>query len=291
MALLRALPLVLLAACAPRLEDDPALVAASRVIAWRATPAEAAPGEAVRLQALLVGPAGTLAGDALGWSLCSTPRPPGENGAVAQACALATPPALAAGDLVVLTIPPEACTIFGPEPAPATPGQPARRPADPDATGGYYQPIRISGAGEAVFGLQRLSCAPAGVSLETARAFRARYTANRNPTLLPPASRGAVPLGAAVTLVAAWPADAVETYPIVDPARDLLVDRRETLRVSWFATAGRFDRESTVAADGASSVTNVWRAPATPGIVHLWLVLRDSRGGSDFAALDLSIVP
>jgi hypothetical protein len=33
-----------------------------------------------------------------------------------------------------------------------------------------------------------------------------------------------------------------------------------------------------------------WRAPAA-GVVHLWVVLRDSRGGVDFAGYDLAVAP
>jgi hypothetical protein len=39
------------------------------------------------------------------------------------------------------------------------------------------------------------------------------------------------------------------------------------MRVSWFATAG----------------------PDAAGVVHFWIVLRDSRGGVDFAGGDLMV--
>ena len=54
--------------------------------------------------------------------------------------------------------------------------------------------------------------------------------------------------------------------------------QNESLRLSWFATGGVFehDRSGCSACDGVTSTQNDWVAPATPGLVHLWLVLRDS---------------
>ena len=37
-----------------------------------------------------------------------------------------------------------------------------------------------------------------------------------------------------------WTADSPETYPVLDPVTTTLVDRREALTVSWFASAGSF---------------------------------------------------
>ena len=72
-----------------------------------------------------------------------------------------------------------------------------------------------------------------------------------------------------------------------------LVPQREALRVSWFASAGVFDHDVTGrdAEDVALSTVNGWQAPTTPGIVHLWLVLRDSRGGVDFGEFLLDVTP
>jgi hypothetical protein len=63
------------------------------------------------------------------------------------------------------------------------------------------------------------------------------------------------------------------------------------MRVSWFATAGSFAHEITGRAEDetATSSDNVWTAPTMGGPVHLWIVLRDSRGGSDFAGYDLAV--
>lgn len=73
-----------------------------------------------------------------------------------------------------------------------------------------------------------------------------------------------------------------ETYVWFDPQRRALIDRRESLRISWFATAGRFDHERTglgeLAPDLLSS-ENGWTAPEESRDVLLWVVIRDDRGG------------
>ncbi len=70
-----------------------------------------------------------------------------------------------------------------------------------------------------------------------------------------------------------------------------LSPQREAMRVSWFATAGAFEHDVTgrAADDPALTADNDWVAPTTAGPVHLWLVLRDSRGGVDFAEYELDV--
>jgi hypothetical protein len=73
----------------------------------------------------------------------------------------------------------------------------------------------------------------------------------------------------------------------------VLVPHRESLDISWYATAGVFADERTGRAetDLQLNTSNSWTAPPTPGVVHAWLVLRDSRGGVDFAGYDLTVTP
>jgi hypothetical protein len=100
---------------------------------------------------------------------------------------------------------------------------------------------------------------------------------------------GALTPGARVTLVAGWAEGSAEAYPVVDPLADALVIQRESLQVSWFVTRGSLDAGVTVAG-AATSSANGWTVPPTAGPVHLWVVLRDSRGGSDFAEQVLQVV-
>ena len=64
------------------------------------------------------------------------------------------------------------------------------------------------------------------------------------------------------------------------------------MRVAWYVSAGQLDTESTGRAedDLALSTSNRWLAPSNAGAAKLWIALRDSRGGVDFAAYDLVVV-
>jgi hypothetical protein len=287
-------------ACKPDFGAPLSLVAAPRILALRADPAEAAPGASVSWSALVAAPDGTVAAAALDWSFCSAPTPAAGDNVVADACldrggaylARATPSLTAA-------IPGDACQLFGPELPPQSAGQPPSRPRDPDATGGYYQPLRADLAGASAIALERIRCNLAGASAELAADFRRRYTPNQNPSLTPltagiagqPIALDAIPAGATVTLTAAWTPDSPETYPVFDVLAQALVDHREALRVSWFAASGALADERTGRdeTDPALTSTTTWRAPSTAGAAHLWIVLRDSRGGLDFAAYDVTL--
>ena len=63
--------------------------------------------------------------------------------------------------------------------------------------------------------------------------------------------------------------------------------RRESLRVSWFTTAGSYaeDRSGRNDDEPESFTENTWTAPDEARVSHLSLVLRDARGGMDFATL------
>ena len=291
--------------CRPEIDAPLSLVTDVRILAVQAEPAEAAPGEAVSYQALVASPAGTVAGASIAWAFCTLPKPPGENNVVDPACLTeGLAPAGPTGPSLVAATPAAGCALFGP----AAP--PPARPRDPDATGGYYQPLRATlDQGSAIF-LSRITCELAQASAQVAAEFRARYRQNRNPRLVPASLRAAapgpgpveawqpvaldrLPAGQRIRFEIDWQADAAETYPVFDPLTQSLVDHRETLRVSWFATAGAFTAERTGRGeeDTALSSDNVWLAPAGPGPVDLWVVLRDARGGSDFASYTLTVVP
>lgn len=83
-----------------------------------------------------------------------------------------------------------------------------------------------------------------------------------------------------------------EEYVYLDPAQGTLVDRRESMRVSWFATAGEFDDDHTGRLEeeyATTSSDNPWRAPATAGPISMWVVLRDDRGGVDFHSFQVQV--
>jgi hypothetical protein len=72
-----------------------------------------------------------------------------------------------------------------------------------------------------------------------------------------------------------------ERYVVLDQASGTLVDRREAMAVAWYATGGAFDfdRAGRSNDDPATTSDNGWQAPDTAGIVTMWIVLRDERGG------------
>ncbi|MBX3218482.1 MAG: hypothetical protein KF850_41130, partial [Labilithrix sp.] len=73
-----------------------------------------------------------------------------------------------------------------------------------------------------------------------------------------------------------------ETYLWANPETRKVEERREGIRVSWFSTGGAFAEEQTGRseedADGTET-SNVWTAPSEPGLVRVWVVIRDDRGG------------
>ncbi|HWZ87781.1 MAG TPA: hypothetical protein VNW92_02995 [Polyangiaceae bacterium] len=83
-----------------------------------------------------------------------------------------------------------------------------------------------------------------------------------------------------------------EEYAYLDPAQGSLVDRHESMRVSWFATDGEFADDHTGRLEEEFAVTSSddpWRAPATPGTVFMWVVLRDDRGGVDYHSFQVQV--
>jgi len=266
----------LVAACDEGLDQRLAIVDEPRVLAILTEPAEAKPGEAVTYRALVASPDGTV--DAVpSWAFCTAPKPPTEDNAVSTQCADgAELEPIGQYPTVSSAIPTDACTRFGPE---VPPGD--FRPRDPDASGGFYQPVRADIPPLVAFGLTRITCKLANATAQLARDYALNYVANKNPSLeLPAPSPITVPAHAAITLTAAWPAEAAEPYLYFDQLAQALVMRRESMRLSWFATGGSIDVDASAITedDPATRVTTTWRTP-DPGPATLWFVLRDSRGG------------
>ncbi|HEX4458620.1 MAG TPA: hypothetical protein VIA18_11660 [Polyangia bacterium] len=293
----------LAAGCKPNFGTPTSLVNDERILAVRATPAEVTPGASAAFDALVVSPSGTEAMPNLDWALCTTPKPLDENNIVSADClgSGAGVMDVGMGATVMATIPIKACQLFGPDPPPQVVGQPPLRPRDPDITGGYYQPLRLSEGKVTGFALERITCELANAGSDLAAQFGMTYVANTNPTLDPlTATVGgdavtfdALPAGQAIDFSVGWPAASVESYPVFDEVAGKLVTHRESMRVSWFATDGAFAHDVTGSdeTDTATTTDNTWTAPTTSGPVHLWLVLRDARGGIDYAAYELTVTP
>jgi hypothetical protein len=313
--------------CKPNVGAPASLIAGPTILAVRGEPAEAAANEQVSYELLAVDTDGRIPADdnavsrpAL-WAICTTPKPPIETNAVNRACldGVALPGQFGPTPITfVAPMPSDACTLFGPITPPV---EPPIRPRDPDITGGYYLPVRVSlWIPEALrrpgmasedtlvgFELERISCGLANAPSRFPREYNATYTSNQNPHLagvaltddanpagvqLLPDSATHVGQGQTVTFEASWTADSAESYPAYDVQTKTLPTRREALVVAWYATGGSFEHDSTGRGEDETelSTSNQWTA-GSPGLVHLWMVLRDNRGGTDFVGYDVEVDP
>jgi hypothetical protein len=304
--------------CKPDLGAPTSLVTGPRLLAIRGTPPEAAESAGVVYDALAVTVDGTVAAPAITWAQCLAPNPPANGNDVSSAC-LTIPDDAGPAPTFMATVPANACMLFGPETPPPQKGQPPTRPADADTTGGYYQPIRAtwttdSGDPLLSFALERVLCRLANAPVDVAGQYASDYLPNNNPQLadlvLDPAGiaapiftagqttpppPGSVGAGQTVLLQADWSPSSAETFLVWDVVSLSLVMQQESLRLSWYATAGSFEHDATGRSDTGSDTEpftqNSWTAPTTAGPVHLWTVLRDDRGGIDFAEAEIDVTP
>ena len=324
------LPLAMLAGigCKPDLQGRPSLVDAPRVLAIRSTAAEVSPGDDVTYDVLVASPSNVSAQTQFDWALCNARKPLAESGPIAQVCLQPSAPELQAlGNSVSAsaTIPKDVCQVFGPITPVQKAGEPSVRPEDPDTTGGYYQPVRLltryAGEGEYEVGVTRLLCGIAlGASQENTLRFTKEYRANTNPSidaleldlgsdvkfgidLAEGTSPKTVKAGSTGHFNATWadcsgaPSGAsctgAEAYLSFDAAQQTLLNRRESIRVSWYATDGSFEHDRTGRTEeeaGIPSTSNSWTAPDSPSRVQFWLVIRDDRRGMSWATFELDIV-
>ncbi len=302
------LTLLLLGACEPELEQRLSLIDEPRVLAVISEPAETPPQTQATHRVHLAGPDGALT-LAITWAFCTEPKPPTEDNVVNARCLGAAVRELGTStDAITAVTPVDACMRFGPD---ISGGD--FRPRSPDLTGGYFQPLRVTlpaDLGAAVtFASHRISCNLASAPVEVVRQYRERYVANTNP---PPPSivradgsgLATARAGERVELFAAWQAGSAEAYVSYEQSSASLLERREGLRISWYATAGELCRDATgrterELAEGllpgeqapADESANCWRAPDAPGRATLWIVLRDSRGGAAIQQQTIDVTP
>lgn len=297
--------------CAPDLTVHASRIATPRVVAVRAEPAEARPGETVMLAATVATPRGMTGEAAIDWRACLIPRSPAESATVSARCLMdddaGSVNELAVGQrttTVMATVPADACTRVGPQtPAQGQGGERVRAP-DPDITGGWQLPIRlglsVGEARETLFARFRVRCQPPDVPGTTAVGYALRYRNNVNPALagvfavvngatreLPrgATTETAVGTGRAVPLLALWGAEAAERYVAVDPTTRALVDRTEALELTWFTDGGELARDRTAPDGSGTASANVLRLDEGVTSARVWVALRDERGGVDVATL------
>jgi hypothetical protein len=313
--------------CSPGFDQTTSAVTGPRLLAAQATPPEGPTGATFTLSALYVDENGPRDPSAIDWATCLSPKPLGQPDAVDTACfvdAASFLVPLGKGATVQGAIPADGCLLFGPESPPPQPGQPSARPVDPDATGGFYLPVRLETAdGGWAAARERIQCTPSGLTQSVLTAFTSGYRPNANPVVsalsvvtadgsvtavTPDGAQGAAPLSVAagkrVSLRAEWPecptdpttpgeCGGAESYLLVDPSSRQLVTARESMVASFYATGGAFDadrvgRDDT---DPGVEVDDGWTAPSSAGIAHLWVVLRDARGGVGWGSYSVQVTP
>jgi hypothetical protein len=298
--------------CKPEVGQAPSLITDYALLAVTGAPAEAKPDENVVYSFLLASPSGTVTDATAGWDVCETPKPPAESNSVAGACNPPEPGATT-GQTFSAPVLTKACMLFGPIAPPVATGQPAIRPRDPDSTGGYYLPVRVKfpdlATGSPVgFAFERITCSLANAATDIVDQYTKRYVPNKHPGIAatvvsradgssfnldasPDTNPQKIALGESVAFQATFADGSAETFPVLNQSGDALVDQTEDLYMSWFATSGSFehDRTGVAGTETATSTSNTWKAPDTAMTVHLWLVLRDSRGGAAFKSYSIQV--
>ena len=221
------LTIVLLAfassACVPDFDTDLSELTEPRVLAIAGTPAETQSSKPVSLTALVAVPEGQTAPN-LDWTMCLSRKPLTELGPVNPLCFEPDDGGgavldLGRGGTVSATLDKDVCKLFGPQRPSPKGGEAAGRPADPDITGGFYQPFVARLGATTTLGSVRLDCDLANVDRDEAVNYRQRYRVNENPRI---ASIARVSNSAALE-------------PLATDAAPLSISPSSTteLRVSW----------------------------------------------------------
>jgi hypothetical protein len=73
-----------------------------------------------------------------------------------------------------------------------------------------------------------------------------------------------------------------ERFVVFDIDSQSIAVQRESIAVAWYTTPGASvdtDRTGRQSSDDTTTSDNGWQAPTASGLAHLWVVLRDDRGG------------
>jgi hypothetical protein len=174
-------------ACVPDFDSDLSQLTAPRVLAISSSPAEAQAQKPVTLTALIAVPEGQRT-PTLDWTMCLSRKPLTELGPVNPRCLELDDGGgavlgLGRGMSVTATLDKDVCKLFGPlRPSPSG-GEGAGRPADPDVTGGFYQPFAVKLGDATSLGMVRLDCDLANVNRDEVLDYRNRYRVNENPRI------------------------------------------------------------------------------------------------------------
>jgi hypothetical protein len=311
--------LALTSACVPEFDTDLSELTQPQLLAISSDPAEAGAQKSLTLSALVAVPEGQKPPH-LNWTMCLARKPLTELGPVNPTCFGADDGtqvvALGSGTSVNALLDKDVCKLFGPlRPAP-TGNEGAGRPADPDVTGGFYQPFVAHLGTATTLGSVRIDCDLPNVNRDEAIDYRMRYRSNENPRIaqiarltdsaVEPLDDDAAPLqihsGERLTLRASWDecntdatCSGAEPYVWYDSQRQAVRPRREGITVAWYASRGHFDSEQTGLDESEtperSFTENTYVANAEPGPATLWMVIRDTRGGQSWEIRHLEVTP
>jgi hypothetical protein len=286
--------------CVPTVDDDPSLALDGQILAVQFTPAEAEPEESSAATALVAGGSS----DEVEFDLCLARKALSDLGPVSPQCF--DPESdensvvhLGNGEAVPFDVPEDACRLFGPQRPTAEPGQPPGRAVDPDATGGYYQPV-VARLDDTVLGALRLDCGLPGASQAQVAEYNKTHAPNQNPAVesvevrindgkwrpLPAAEESTlqIPRNASVTFRSKW--SAPERYLLLSPERELTKPTEQYL-ATFYSSVGRFTEHRSLFAK--RSVDAAWQAPENPDQVTFWIVVRDGRGGTGWTTFDVTV--
>lgn len=295
----------LLCACASPTTFTPAsFIEKLRVLDIKATPAEVVPGEQTLLQSLVVDPYKDVRPLSYLWVMCD-PDPSGSSaspcGATSDLRSISDLTGGAGGALPAgVHIFPFGSAVYDTAPADAFDPFP---PGSPERENGLESTILlVTWEGTDPQEL-RSSDTVEQVALKRVRIVLPGAARNHNPVLAevrvgghpftdvaPPRLQG----GSTIVLSATAGPGSAERYDRTLPDGTVLHET-EPMVFSWYANAGAFDevqQESARTSDGQGIDFRVPTYDQTAGgVVDLWVVLRDSRGGSDFAHRQLVVAP
>lgn len=242
---------LLAAACKPEFDDRPSQVKNYRVLAIQAEPAEwqrvvdpdTNQAKPATYRALVSSPVGTVDGAPLEWAFCTLPKPLTELNDISIKCFQNDPTytqILGTGPETSAAVPENACRQFGPD----VPEDTSFRPADPDVTGGYYQPLRVVYRPTPDLLIPsiakvRIRCGLPGASQEQTQQYNRFYHLNSNPRIESVSINGqavdtsaagapfALGPGQSVTIRVTWPA-----CPLTDTCGDGTCGPTETKEVA-----------------------------------------------------------
>ncbi|HEY2744375.1 MAG TPA: hypothetical protein VGL86_07125 [Polyangia bacterium] len=249
---------------------DASFVEGLRVLGVQAEPPEALVGQSVTLTAWTVDTSGNSVDVA--WSACLLPSDGLANPGCTDGSGNGLVP-LGSGASITMTVPDVDPTILG----------------APDATYGVYLPILAHAtaghdASDTIYRLRMHVIVPPECTIDPP--YRPGCVPNANPSYagiqpLLDDSAGATPTkkGTIWALVAEYGGDSMENYflPGAETANGNSVP--EQLRTQWFATAGTFPDEP-VGGDAVQKLTMDRALPPAGGIIDLWVVAHDDRGGT-----------